>query len=76
MKVFSFKLILNGQPYRVYSKTYFNNFTFLEYLNYSSDVTIIEYNGQIFPNLFPRPFHKDYIQNKDQLELITVVGGG
>lgn len=72
VKIFSYTIFLNGKAYKIYTKTYCNLNSIINYLNYKQELSILEINGQIH-NEIKKNF---YLKNKDQLELITVVGGG
>lgn len=72
VKIFSYSIFLNGKAYKIYTRTYCNPHNIINYLNYKQELSILEINGQIF-NEVKKNF---YLKNKDQLELITVVGGG
>ncbi|MDC7242781.1 MAG: sulfur carrier protein ThiS [Sphaerochaetaceae bacterium] len=72
IKVFTYSIFINGQKYKIYTKTYCTLQNTINYLDYTKELNIIEINGQIYPEL-----RKDlYLKDKDRLELITVVGGG
>jgi len=42
-------------------------------LGYNSSLIVIEYNGAILP---PSKWKEQRIQDKDNLEVVTIVGGG
>ena len=62
---------LNGQTYLTHS-----NLTLLDlikYFNYNKSLLILEYNNLICNK---KNWDNIYIQNKDKIEIITIVGGG
>ena len=62
---------LNGQKY-----TTSNSLTLLElilYFNYNRSLLVIEYNNLICNE---KHWNKITIQDKDKIEIVTIVGGG
>ena len=77
LNLFFYSIYVNGQKYRLYVKKYstlINLINFLQYLSIAN-LNIIEHNGQI-TNLLKNTSNNLYIQNNDEIEIITVVGGG
>lgn len=72
MKIFKCFFLLNGQKYKIYSSKFIKISEILNFLSYRNKLIIIEYNGKISSNLS----ENHYLKNKDQLEIITIVGGG
>ena len=61
----------NGQKYSTLNDI--TLFELLQYFNYNLDILVLEYNSFIY--------HKKYwkdikIRNNDQIEIISIVGGG
>nr|YP_009455870.1 hypothetical protein [Dictyopteris divaricata]YP_010205375.1 hypothetical protein LK366_pgp016 [Grateloupia livida]AQZ25086.1 hypothetical protein [Dictyopteris divaricata]UAV85944.1 hypothetical protein [Grateloupia livida] len=78
MKTLVCTVSINGQKYKIYSKTYIDIINVVEFLGYKNQIYILEYNGKIYR---PLPDKKESrkvfsLKNKDKLEIITVVGGG
>nr|UZC30187.1 thiamine biosynthesis protein S [Entomoneis sp.] len=62
---------LNGQKYLTsYSLTLSE---LLTYFNYNKSLLVIEYNNLICNQEY---WNKITIQNKDKIEIVTIVGGG
>ena len=72
MKIFKCFFLLNGQKYKIYSSKFITISEIVNYFNYQNKSIIIEHNGKIFSNLI----ENSYLKTKDQLEIITIVGGG
>ena len=70
---FLLSLSLNGLKYKIYMNKPSQIFDLLEFLNHKKELVIIEYNGKIYNNLNNRT---RYLQQKDRIEIITIVGGG
>ena len=70
-------LNINGQKHKLYVKKYCALFNLIKFLHYSNstNLNIIEYNGKV-TNFLSIPSNPLYLQNKDELEIITIVGGG
>lgn len=65
------KFFLNGEEYYVE-----NNLTvskLIEYFNYNTSLLVLEYNNLI---CHKKNWDKIVIQNKDKIEIVTIVGGG
>jgi thiamine biosynthesis protein ThiS len=67
MKIFC----LNGQFYT--SSNPITIFDLISYFNYNASLLVIEYNKFICPK---QKWSDIYISNKDNIEIITIVGGG
>lgn len=70
---FLLSLSLNGLKYKIYMKKPSQIFDLLDFFNHQKELVIIEYNGKIYNNLNNRI---QYLQQKDRIEIITIVGGG
>lgn len=70
---FLLSLSINGLKYKIYMNRPSQIFDLLEFLNHKKELVIIEYNGKIYNNLNSRT---RYLQQKDRIEIITIVGGG
>lgn len=77
MKINFFRLSLsvNGLTYKIYLSKPSQIFDLLEFFNHQKELVIIEYNGKIYNNL---ELHNrlSYLKQKDNIEIITIVGGG
>ena len=73
INLFLLSLSLNGLKYKIYMNRPSQIFDLLEFLNHQKELVIIEYNGKIYNNLNNRT---KYLQHKDRIEIITIVGGG
>nr|YP_009730868.1 hypothetical protein Coka_140 [Cladosiphon okamuranus]QAY81104.1 hypothetical protein Coka_140 [Cladosiphon okamuranus] len=73
IKFFLLSLSLNGFRYKIYMNRPLQIFDLLQFLSYQKELVIIEYNGKIYNN-----FNNQikYLQHKDRIEIITIVGGG
>nr|YP_011007654.1 hypothetical protein V2497_pgp006 [Syringoderma abyssicola]WAM65083.1 hypothetical protein [Syringoderma abyssicola] len=73
LKFFSSCIYLNGQKYKIFTNKPFSILDIIKFYNYQNQIIIIEHNKQIYNNL-----NKNSIQinNLDNLEIITIVGGG
>nr|YP_010922947.1 hypothetical protein Ycf40 [Colpomenia sinuosa]WJZ45263.1 hypothetical protein Ycf40 [Colpomenia sinuosa] len=72
---FSVSLSVNGLTYKIYMTQPSQIFDLLEFFNYQKELIIIEYNGRIYNNLELYNKHS-YLKQKDNIEVITIVGGG
>nr|YP_009736339.1 hypothetical protein SlomFM_140 [Scytosiphon promiscuus]QDM58426.1 hypothetical protein SlomFM_140 [Scytosiphon promiscuus]QDM58569.1 hypothetical protein SlomM_140 [Scytosiphon promiscuus]QTW91548.1 hypothetical protein [Scytosiphon lomentaria]WAM64663.1 hypothetical protein [Scytosiphon lomentaria] len=72
---FLLSLSVNGLTYKVYLNKPSQIFDLLEFFNHQKELVIIEYNGKIYNNL---ELHNrlSYLKKKDNIEIITIVGGG
>jgi thiamine biosynthesis protein ThiS len=62
---------LNGKTYKTnYRLTLVN---LLAYFHYNQDLLVIEYNNRICNK---KNWDKILIQNRDKIEIVTIVGGG
>lgn len=77
LNLFSHCIYLNGQKYRLYVKRYCTLFHIMNFLHYSNtnNLNIIEYNGKV-NNFLNISSNFPYLQNWDEIEIITIVGGG
>ena len=68
---------INGQKYRFYVKKYCTLFHLINFLHYhnTSNLNIIEYNSEV-TNLLSISRNYPYLQNRDEVEIIAIVGGG
>lgn len=65
--------ILNGQKYGLLCKKTITILDLVKYLNYESSLIIIEVNKKIISE---KIWNDVGLKNKDQIEIITIVGGG
>nr|YP_009505284.1 hypothetical protein Petal_139 [Endarachne binghamiae]AXC47239.1 hypothetical protein Petal_139 [Endarachne binghamiae] len=72
---FCLSLSVNGLTYKIYLSKPSQIFDLLEFFNHQKELVIIEYNGKIYNNL---ELHNrlSYLKQKDNIEIITIVGGG
>ena len=77
VNLFFYCMYLNGQKYKLYVKRYCPLFHLVNFLHYSNtnNLNIIEYNGEV-TNFLNIPSNSPYLQNRDEIEIITIVGGG
>ena len=77
LSIFFYCIYVNGQEYQLYVKKYCTLFYLMNFLHSSSttNLNIIEYNGEV-TNFLNISSNYSYLQNKDQIEIITLVGGG
>ena len=78
MKLFVYLICLNGQKYKVYSKTINDLINIIEFFDFKNKVNIIEYNGIIYSKPLKKSYNNKslYLRHEDTIEIITVVGGG
>ena len=62
---------LNGEKF--FSKDTLNLSNIITYFNYNSSLLVLEYNHFICPK---ESWHKIFINDKDKIEIVTIVGGG
>lgn len=62
---------LNGEQYFI--KKEITLFQLVSYFNYNSSLLVLEYNNLICNK---KNWEKIYINNNDQIEIVTIVGGG
>jgi len=62
---------LNGEKY--YIKQSINIFDLLRYFNYSDTILVLEYNRSICNKI---KWKDTFIKDQDQIEIVTIVGGG
>jgi thiamine biosynthesis protein ThiS len=65
------QFLLNGQKY--YTNQPINLLNLVNYFNYNNSLLVVEYNNLICNK---KNFRKIYIQDKDKIEIVTIVGGG
>lgn len=65
------KFFLNGEEF--FSDKTINLGDIIAYFNYNSSLLVIEYNHFLCPK---ENWNKICIDNKDKIELVTIVGGG
>lgn len=62
---------LNGQQY--YTKQNFSILELIKYFNYNTSLLVLEYNNFIYNK---ERWTNTFIKDKDNIEIITIVGGG
>ena len=62
---------LNGEKYKINSKL--TILDLVNYFNYNASIIILEYNNLICNR---KSWNRIFIKNKDQIEILTIVGGG
>jgi thiamine biosynthesis protein ThiS len=65
------QFLLNGQRY--YTNQPINLLNLVNYFNYNNSLLVVEYNNLICNK---KNLRKIYIQDKDKIEIVTIVGGG
>ena len=65
------KFFLNGEEF--FSTTALTLLEIVNYFNYNSSLLVLEYNHLICSK---ENWHTVYINDKDKIEIITIVGGG
>ena len=65
------QFLLNGQKY--YTNQHINLLNLVNYFNYNNSLLVVEYNNLICNK---KNLKKIYIQDKDKIEIVTIVGGG
>jgi len=65
------KFFLNGEEF--FSDKILNLLEIIEYFNYNTSLLVLEYNHFICPK---ENWGTIYINEKDQIEIVTIVGGG
>jgi thiamine biosynthesis protein ThiS len=63
--------ILNGQKY--FTEHDLTIFELINYFNYNTSLLVLEYNNLICTK---KNWDQIIIKNKDQIEIVTIVGGG
>lgn len=63
--------VLNGKKY--FSNNKINLLELVEYFNYNSSLLVLEYNNFICQK---KNWKNIIIKDKDQIEIVTIVGGG
>lgn len=62
---------LNGQEY--YTENKISIFDLINYFNYNQLFFVLEYNNLVYTK---ESWTATFLQNKDKIEIITIVGGG
>ncbi len=62
---------LNGEEY--FSDKIINLLEIISYFNYNSSLLVLEYNSFICPK---KDWNSIFINDKDTIEIVTIVGGG
>ncbi len=62
---------LNGEEY--FSDKIINLLDIIRYFNYNSSLLVLEYNSFICPK---KDWDSIFINDKDNIEIVTIVGGG
>ena len=62
---------LNGQKY--YSNGNINLFDLIQYFNYDNNLLVLEHNNLICEK---KNWQNIFIEEYDQIEIVTIVGGG
>jgi thiamine biosynthesis protein ThiS len=62
---------LNGEEF--FSDKVITLSDIIKYFNYNSSLLVLEYNNFICPK---KDWDTIFINNKDQIEIVTIVGGG
>ena len=65
------EFLLNGETY--YIKQDVNLLDLVVYFNYNNALLVLEYNNAICNKIY---WKETFLQNKDQIEIVTIVGGG
>jgi len=65
------KFFLNGEEF--FSDKVINLLNIIEYFNYNSSLLVLEYNHFICPK---ENWETIFINDKDRIEIVTIVGGG
>jgi sulfur carrier protein len=65
--------VLNGEDYWIHSSSNVTLLQLLKYLNYNTSLLVLEYNNYICN---PKNWNRIWIQTGDQIEIVTIVGGG
>ena len=65
------KFFLNGEEF--FSDKAINLLNIIEYFDYNSSLLVLEYNHFICPK---ENWETIFINDKDKIEIVTIVGGG
>jgi thiamine biosynthesis protein ThiS len=65
------KFFLNGEEF--FSDKVLNLLNIIDYFNYNSSLLVLEYNHFICPK---ENWSTIFINDKDKIEIVTIVGGG
>lgn len=71
MQAVTNKININGERYE--SDTTLDIFSLLKYLGFKLNLVVIDYNGTILPKEF---WSKTLLKNGDNVEILTIAGGG
>ena len=71
-KTFLISLYLNGERYKIFTSEPLQLVDLLEFFSYQKELVIIEHNGKITSLLKSTKL----IKQDDDIEVITIVGGG
>ena len=65
------RFFLNGEEF--VSDKVISLINIIQYFNYNSSLLVLEYNQFICPK---ENWHNIFINDKDKIEIVTIVGGG
>lgn len=65
------EFLLNGEKY--YIKQDINLLDLVAYFNYNNALLVLEYNQSICNKIY---WKEIFLQDQDQIEIVTIVGGG
>nr|YP_010283318.1 Thiamine biosynthesis protein [Psammodictyon constrictum]ULD16437.1 Thiamine biosynthesis protein [Psammodictyon constrictum] len=65
------EFLLNGEKY--YIKQNINLLDLVAYFNYNNALLVLEYNKAICNKIY---WKETFLQDQDQIEIVTIVGGG
>ncbi len=72
-KVFLISFLFNGELYYLQTYKLFTLKDLIKFFSYKENLVVLEYNGKI---LNPKLWGSIKLKNHDQLEILTIVGGG
>jgi thiamine biosynthesis protein ThiS len=72
-KIFSFIVYLNKEKYTIKTIKPITIEDLLIFFNYKKELIVIEFNNQVYNS---ENWSKKILKNNDQIEIITIVGGG
>lgn len=73
IKQYKQKFFFNGEIYELRTYKLFSLLDLITFFRYKKNLIVIEYNGEILSPLY---WLKTTIKKNDQIEIITIVGGG
>ena len=73
MKNFFFVFQLNGEYYNILTTKVITIKELIEFFKFQEKEILIEHNGKIYNPMLKQNY---YLQNGDEIEIITIVGGG